>query len=93
MVSQIPTSRRDIRILRVSTGIGVEERRWEVSFEKRLVAGMGAVSRDAAQNFQIIFFLRMLLFLLANKHEWPEEHNSQNNYVRTRNKNEYFTVR
>ena len=46
MVSQIPTSRRDIRILRVSTGIGVEERRWEVSFEKRLVAGMGAVSRD-----------------------------------------------
>ena len=89
MVSQIPNSRRDIRIRRLSTGIGVKERRREVSVDKRCVVGIGAVSRDAAQFFQKMIFLRMLLFLLANKHEWSTKQNGLNNYVRTANQNEF----
>ena len=88
MISQIHKSRPDTRILRLSTGIGVEERRWDVSLEFRWIAGMDAVSRDAAPIFLIMKILRMLLKMLANKNERCAKQNGRINYVLTTNKNE-----
>ena len=48
---------------------------------------INAVSRDAAPIFQIMKFLRMLAFLLANKYVWPKIQNGHLNSVRTTNKN------